>query len=723
MFGLYLFVTGVPRQALTMFSTLGTCSSYPTIAGSISTRPTLPTPSPATNTIQPEELTDTDDEDPDWDPEADEAEPTLSEDEDEDELENELEEGDELEDLLAHNWHLEGMDEVGAFDVLATLSELEDDNQAGADEHDSEHIPPNAWNEAEDGAAHTEGVDTADSSVQEIVPAEQIMAQRQESATNEPPSLQALETIVDTDARAVPELEAPVPLLKRGTGLIRRLCESCRITTRATAMSALCGSVYDNINFMFRTAEQIIGRKDTQENGTCATIFPLFDARPEDMQTSDLLKAHDEAPLLASDDILHTADEAILFRKSLEHAVLRVLVHDYPTFARFQKEAQASLPGTDDQIPLHKTELYPLPAMQIDESTITGNAEVMDAIFKEVGFEIGTTKFTGIVRPVFGDQLSIARLRALMTTRAGHETTGNAYANTVFGPGLFHHQMTLVIALMQLYFGDATTGLSNPASLVFLNTVLDRKPIVLTSLPPYRVCRDLLLNILSAAVPVCLLEVADADDIEDYAANVTFEELQQHITHMLNAKADSNLVAALRCQRSDELEDRAQNLPSQIADKSSDGAASHPQDQPTVPAAPSADNEPNLNGLKTGDMVFENCSLMLRDLLILREFTDAIKGGYSGRIIRVLKVLALMYRGSGHTKYAHELLHLLHNLTHIWPKPLRYVHFDDSFHLYVAHFSQRHHDQELAGKPDREAELVGARRLDARAYELLGEGE
>lgn len=666
-----------------MFSTLGMCSSYPTITGSISTRPTLPTPSEATNTAQPEELTDSDDEDLDWDPEADEAEPSLSEDEGEDELENELEERDELEDLLAHHLHLEGLDDVGGFDDLATLSKLNDDNQAGADEHDSEHIQPNTLNEAEDMAAQTEGVKTTDGSVQEIVPEDQILEQRQESVSNEPLPLQALETIADTNARAVPASEAPVPLLKRGTGLIRRLCESCRVTTRATAMSALCGSVYDNINFMFRTAEQILSRKDTQENGTCATIFLLFDTRPEDMQTSDLLKAYDEAPPLAIDDILHAPEEADISRKSLEHAVLRVLVHDYPAFARFQKEAIATLPGTDGQIPLHKTELYPLPAMQIDKSTITGNAEVMDTIFKEIGFEIGTTKFTGIVRPVFGDQLSIARLRALIITHAGHETTGNAYVNTVFGPGLFHHQLTLVIALMQLYFGDATTGLSNPASLVFLNTVLDRKPILLTSLPPYRVCCDLLLNILSAAIPVCLLDVADAENIDDYATNVTFEQLQEHISQMLNDKADSNLVAALRCQRIDELEDRTQNPPSQPADKSFDGTASHLREQPAVTAASSADKEPNLIGLKTGDMVFENCSLMLRDLLILREFTDAIKGGYSGRIIRVLKVLTLMYRGSGHTKYAHELLHLVHNLTHIWPKPLRYVYIHDSSHLYL----------------------------------------
>jgi len=72
-------------------------------------------------------------------------------------------------------------------------------------------------------------------------------------------------------------------------------------------------------------------------------------------------------------------------------------------------------------------------------------------------------------------------------------------------------------------------------------------------------------------------------------------------------------------------------------------------------------------------MVFENASLFLRDGLISRTFTDAIKCGDSGIVVLVLKVWALSFRGSGRTKYAHEMLHLIHNLEHLWPKPLRWV--------------------------------------------------
>ena len=67
-------------------------------------------------------------------------------------------------------------------------------------------------------------------------------------------------------------------------------------------------------------------------------------------------------------------------------------------------------------------------------------------------------------------------------------------------------------------------------------------------------------------------------------------------------------------------------------------------------------------------MVFENAILFMRDGLISREFTDAVKAGDSGRVVLVLKTWALSYRGNGRTKYAYEMLHLIHHLSKIWPK-------------------------------------------------------
>nr|VWO97743.1 Pre-mRNA-splicing ATP-dependent RNA helicase PRP28 (EC [Ganoderma boninense] len=457
-----------------------------------------------------------------------------------------------------------------------------------------------------------------------------------------------------TQSRAPPFLTS---LLSRGIGLLKRFSEVCRASTRDAAKRGPCANVYDNINFMFKIAEQILGRKDSQENGTCATIFPLHQASREDIKTSDLLESFDKAPPLSFDDILHTPVEAALFQSSLEHTLLRTVVYSSDLFARFRPEVDASLPATDDQIPLTKTEPYPLPAMHIDESSTTGNAEVIDAIWKELNHDLTSPQFLDTTQLTFGDQLSIARLRTIIANRAGHEDPSRSYSNIVLGPGFFHHQMALVHGIVSTHWGDPSSGSRNPACLSFFNTILDRKPIVLSSLPPYRVCRDLIFDTLSACALHCLHLVSGAKSLEDYASKVTFPKLCEDVSQVLaEYGTPGSTVSDLRDTRHTELAERQREF------------SARPQTTPPEPA-PDHFAKP----FKGGDMVYENACIFLRDVLILREFNDAIRGGYSGRIVRLLKILALMYRGSGRVKYAHELLHVIHNLTRIWPDSLRKV--------------------------------------------------
>ncbi|PIL28976.1 hypothetical protein GSI_09023 [Ganoderma sinense ZZ0214-1] len=594
MLGLYLYATGAQRQLISILSNLGLSSSYTSIAGGRNAAlDDVPAPkdAPPKDTEQDEDEEDEDD--PDWLPDEDDASDV--------------------------DWETD--DELG---------EPEESDVEGEDPE------PNAA--------------TAGSTMQEFPERGQTDEQVSSHENERPPN-----AIADPVEGAEEEAPTVFSLLSRGAGLLRRVSTVCRSATRSCAQSRLCGHVYDNINMMFRIAEQILGRKDSQENGTCATIFPLYDAKPEDMQTSQLLDSIDKAPPLTVLDILHTPAEAHLFTASLRHTLLRTIVASSDLFARFRTDVDSHLPATDDQIPLRRTEVYPLPAMHIDESSTAGNGEVVDAIFKELGFDIGTTRFSGITRPIFGDQLSIARLRTIIMDRAGHEPIGDSYAWAVFGPGFFHHQMALVHGIMETHWGDSTAGTRNPSSLSFFNTIIDRKPIVMSSLPPYRVCRDLIFDTLSACALHCL-ELVSGKTIEQYAEKATFEQLSAHVDQIFDTYATPHTVHGLRDARH-----------AIVAERMRAFAARPPSNPPKPPPDPLTDPIPH------GDMIYENATLFLRDALILREFTDSIKGGYSGRIIRVLKILALMYRGCGRTKYAHELLHLVHNLTHVWPKPLRAI--------------------------------------------------
>lgn len=439
-----------------------------------------------------------------------------------------------------------------------------------------------------------------------------------------------------TTTAASETLSTSTKLPKRQyTGLLSRLSLSCRLATRAIAQHSSVAHVYDNINWIAKVAEQILGRSQAQENGTCATVFPLYGADRNDMKTEDLLASIGTASHLTIDDILLSAEEQDLQRKCLIHAVLRILLnHGGETYSRFKKDIEACAPSSESSIPLHKTEVYPLPTMNINESSVTGNAEVMEAMFAELGYPTDAPDFLDEVRIVCGDQLSVSNLRSVTSNRLGHDSPSQTFANIATVPGLFHAQLHIVGATLEAHWGSAE-GAQDPGSLHSHNTVLGRKPVVLSSLPPYRTCRDLLFVSLYARVLRCLELVSGCDSLDEYPQTVTFDELYAHASQIVDQYATAEVAMKLRSARARETRKRE------------------------------TDRQP------AGDTVFENAVLFLRDALLVREFTDAIKCGDSGRVILCLKTFALSYRGCGRTKYAGEMQHIIHNYTHIWPKPLR----------------------------------------------------
>lgn len=304
-------------------------------------------------------------------------------------------------------------------------------------------------------------------------------------------------------------------------GLLHRLSTACRLATRQIAKTGPVAHVYDNINWIMKIAEQILGRSQAQENGTCATIFPLFDAKREDMTTKALLESIDTAPPLLLDDIVLTPDEQAFHRKCTIHTILRILISQGGEhFVRFKKDLENCRPDSDTKIPLHKTDVYPLPAMNINESSIIGNAEVMEAIFEELEQPITEPEFMDEVRIVCGDQLSVTNLRSVTTNRAGDDEPTQTFANVVTIPGLFHAQIHILSGILEKHWGSAE-GPQDPGSLHLHNTLLARKPIVLSSLPPYRTCRDLVFVSLYARVFHCLELVAGYNSLEEYSGNAS----------------------------------------------------------------------------------------------------------------------------------------------------------------------------------------------------------
>lgn len=352
--------------------------------------------------------------------------------------------------------------------------------------------------------------------------------------------------------------------------------------------------------------------------------------------------------------------ESHLLQESLVHTVLSILVkYGGEGFQRWKGDLEKAQPRSNETIDVHVTSIHPLPAMEIDENSTTGNIEVIEAIDTELELDHEDPEYTKYVKIIAGDQLTIARQRSILNVRTGHEVGINAWKHIVLMPGLFHAKIADCHGLLQTHFGRPSTH--RPESLAFHNSVLDRLPIILTSLPPFRTCRDLILISLYARIRHTLLVVSGHASLEEYLSKVKrWSDLRGHAEQILDQFANADRVQELREAR---IPDERQR---DIDSKAQEKAGFAPDPSTPIPH------------IAKGDMVFENACLFLRDALLTRLFSDAIKAGDSGLVIIVLKMWAFAYRGNGRSKYAHEMLHLLHNLVNVWSTELRYVMFSTS---------------------------------------------
>ncbi|EUC67760.1 hypothetical protein RSOL_547080 [Rhizoctonia solani AG-3 Rhs1AP] len=76
--------------------------------------------------------------------------------------------------------------------------------------------------------------------------------------------------------------------------------------------------------------------------------------------------------------------------------------------------------------------------------------------------------------------------------------------------------MAAITGLLVIHFGNPLANKSNPSSLSYHNSILERKPFTLTSLPPVSVSRGLINVSLTARILHCL-SLVTSSTLDDYA--------------------------------------------------------------------------------------------------------------------------------------------------------------------------------------------------------------
>ncbi|KAJ7797568.1 hypothetical protein B0H14DRAFT_3493636 [Mycena olivaceomarginata] len=219
--------------------------------------------------------------------------------------------------------------------------------------------------------------------------------------------------------------------------------------------------------------------------------------------------------------------------------------------------------------------------MEIDESTMVGNIEVIEEIMRVLEVKMDDPDYAKYLQLTAGDQLLVAHQHAILQAHLRHESCPRSWRHIVPVTGLFHAKIADCHGVLKTHLSK-----SNYAKQIFTT-------------------------------------YADADRVQELRERRIADD----------RKCDADIKAAKKAKST----------------------------------------EPSTAHIPKGHMVLKNAILFMRDALLTREFSDAIKIGDSGQVVLVLWAWTFCYRGSGRSKYAHEMLHLMHNLMCVWTKELRYI--------------------------------------------------
>ncbi|KAJ7054575.1 hypothetical protein C8F01DRAFT_995323 [Mycena amicta] len=386
--------------------------------------------------------------------------------------------------------------------------------------------------------------------------------------------------------------------------------------------------IWDNLNIAFRVGQQRSDSKDRFDNGTTATMIPLFGVKPGELPLSLLSPLKTATPNLEFRlDLDYLPTPAAC--KALQEAHLwhleDILLTQFPKL-REQFKASITPPPTDIYIPVHKTEQFPLPAMEIDESTIDGTIKVIETIARTLKLDTAEAiEKHGVIFGA-GDLLSLELLlKASGSRRESKDRPENLGTFMKGSLGLFHTKMAGFKCVGNEYWG--TPNSAAPWSLWRVNTLLGRKAITAgwkaKKLPPYRPITELILDI---SLPANILDVfrlhCGRSSLEDWVDGVSSHSEITDLAYKIYRKVCSAREAA----RLRALPDSARDVP------------------------------------------LENIILFNRDALTMRVLRTAIKAGHVGMVITVLHHWMVMFRGSGRMpKYATALFHVLIDLKMMHP--------------------------------------------------------
>ncbi|KAF8340081.1 hypothetical protein F5887DRAFT_1077197 [Amanita rubescens] len=204
---------------------------------------------------------------------------------------------------------------------------------------------------------------------------------------------------------------------------------------------------YDNFDVDLKISVPVVEKAgDTLKHLTSGLVFLLqHGTKPEDLRYSEYLWVN---YLAREPSELNSRDEFNAW------VFLCDLLENVEGFEYLQSEV--GQPNIIEQIPVVKTDIFPVYAMDVNNSTISGNIQAIEQLMQQVGYggtagdDQDTVDVSEYVVPVHGDLGTGERISSIQDQWAIEKNLWERFQYVKFCPGYFHVKMAAVDAVWHI---------------------------------------------------------------------------------------------------------------------------------------------------------------------------------------------------------------------------------------------------------------------------------
>ena len=404
---------------------------------------------------------------------------------------------------------------------------------------------------------------------------------------------------------------------------------------------------YDNFDIDLKISVPVVEKAgETLKHLTSGLVFPLqHGTKPEDLRYSEYLWEKSEYNP-NSNGVMNKKtyfDLALLFREPSElnsrdefnaWVFLHDLLENVEGFEYLQSEV--GQPNVIEQIPVVKTDIFPAYAMDVNNSTISGNIQAIERLMQQVGYggtaddDQDTVDVSEYVVPVHGDLGTGERISSIQDQRAIEKKPWERFQYVKFCPGYFHVKMAAVDTLWRIVIKPALGRKDETCIMKDIGIIRPRETGTITSKCEFRRMHQVVGHIGLARRLDCWRIVMqkkfpEYDTLEDFAKSKPSLDVLKVVASELSREFVAN--EHLKYEHFKSADER--------------------------------------------DQQFENAKLIQRYLLLYEELSYAMNAGDIGRLEQCLLSWIPLFKATGKHKYAAAMeKHLVE--THFdCPLPLR----------------------------------------------------